>query len=198
MEAQRIALEQMCTQVEAQHATIAKIGNKASSARDEYTRLVNEEGGVGRGSAPADNNVWDPKTCNDIEAAARHFLAPERAAELLSMLVQLGEAAAAAGAATTAPAAATPATRPVPEPQGHTAAAPAAQLPEGASAGKREQVRAPADTPVEAGDARLGAAQRGRTLVPGHERDGGDKPRSASRSPHGAPRVDNDGADDLG
>ena len=80
VEAQRIAFQEMCTQVEAQHATIAKIGNDASSARDEYIRLVNEEGGVVRGSAPADDNQWDLKTCNDIEAAARHFLAPERAA----------------------------------------------------------------------------------------------------------------------
>ena len=99
--------------------------------------------------------------------------------------------------ATTAPAEAAP------------AAAPAAQLPGEADAGKREQARAarsatvqttlpaaaPAEMPVEADDARHGATQRGRTLAPGHERDGGDKPRTQTRSPRGAPKLDKDGAD---
>ena len=66
-------------------------------------------------------------------------------------------------------------------------------------ANKHKQTdKAPAETPVEPNDAEHGVTQRGRTLAPGHERDGGAKPRSASRSLHGAPRVDNDGTDDLG
>ena len=83
------------------------------------------------------------------------------------------------------------------EPAGAAAAAaPAAQLPEEAGVGKREQVRAPADTPVEADGAGLGVAQRGRALAPGHEQDSGDEPRTQTRSPRGAPKLGKNGADD--
>ena len=130
VEAQRIALEDMRTQIETQRATIAKIANDASRARDEYTRLVNEEGGMARGNAPADGNQWDSKTCTDIGATARAFLPPEGAAALITMLEQLSKAAAAAGAAPTAPAAAAPAAAPVTvSAAGAAAAMPAAAAP---------------------------------------------------------------------